>query len=133
MGLLGGHRPDITPVQVTAIAVAGVPIVSNLLAAYHVYSPSPEQLASLKAATGWAFGTAAALVLGDAGVRAARNVKDGRVEAAALVGGSAPPTGVPDELAPDLPLEEDLPTDAEEFAVEPESRHAAEDPARGGL
>lgn len=132
MGLLGGHRPDITPVQATAIAVAGVPIVSKLLAAYGVYTPSPLQLASLKDATGWAVGAAASLVLGDGIVRTARNVKDGRVEAAAMVAGSAPPQA-PEALAPDLPLEEELPTDAEEFAEEPESRRAAEDPARGGL
>lgn len=132
VGLFGGHRPDITPVQVTAIAVAGVPIVSKLLAAYGVFSPSPEQLASLKDATGWAVGTAASLVLGDGVVRAARNVKDGRVEQAALLAPIAP-TEAPPGLAPDLPLEEDLPSDEEEFADEPETRRLPEDPARGGL
>lgn len=133
MGLFSGHRPDITPAQVTALVVAGVPIVSKVLAAYGVYSPTPEQLGALSDASGWAVGAAAALVLGDAGVRAARNAKDARVEGAAFTFGGQPPVAPEAVLEPLEDVVEELPSDDEEFGHEPESRRLPEDPERGGL
>jgi hypothetical protein len=130
MGLLGGHRPDITPAQAAAVAAGGVPIVSKLAAAFGVWAPSAAQQAALADALTWGGVLAAALIVGDTGIRAARNAKDGRVESAAMAAG--PPPAPPAALAPDLPLEEELPSDAAEFA-EPDTRRAPEDPARGGL
>lgn len=74
MGVLNGDRPDITPAQI----VSGIPILSSLLAAFGVWNPTPEQQDALVATVGWA----AALVLGDAGLRVGRGIASAKRDAA---------------------------------------------------
>lgn len=109
MKMFGGHRPDLTPVQATALAVGGVPVVSNLLSAFGVFTPTPEQIDALTNAVNWGVPLAGLLLAGDAGIRAARNHADAKVQAAAVI--ATPPTPVE--------LDTDLPDDDEEFANQP--------------
>lgn len=67
------HRPDVTQAQLVAALVAGVPILSNLLAAFGVFAPSPQQQHALTEALTWAIPFAGLLIAGDAHLRAARN------------------------------------------------------------
>jgi hypothetical protein len=69
-----GNRPDITPAQI----VSAVPILCSLLAAFGVWTPTPDQKDALEATVGWA----AALVLGDAGLRVGRGLASAKKEAA---------------------------------------------------
>ena len=70
--VLGGIRPDLTPAQL----LSGVPVICALLASFGVWDPTEEQQQALEAAVLWA----AALVLGDAGLRAGRSLAHSRVE-----------------------------------------------------
>lgn len=69
MNWFKGNRPDITPAQI----IAGIPLIANFLAAYGVWSPSPEQQARLSDLLTWGF----VLIGADAAVRVGRNVADG--------------------------------------------------------
>lgn len=130
MGLLSGDRPDLTPAQLAAAASAGVPVLSNLTAAFGVWAPTVAQQAALSDAVTWGGVLAAALVVSDTGIRAARNAKDAKVQSMALAHGGEPQqASVKHEV--DLPFDEDLPDDDEEFGEEPESRMTADDPDRG--
>lgn len=82
-GIFRGPRPDITPAQVAA----AVPVVANLLNAFGVFTLNAQQTDSLQ--TTVAYGLA--LVAGDAVVRVGRNIKDARVEAAAVAMPGEPP------------------------------------------
>ena len=86
-GLTTGPRPDITPPQIVAMLVAGIPILAELLHAFGVYDISLEQQAALSNAVTWAGVFASALVGGDAILRVGRNLRSGQVEAALAAGG----------------------------------------------
>lgn len=88
MGVFQGPRPDITPAQL----LASVPVVCGLLAAFGVWSPTPEQEDALELAMGWAV----ALIFGDAGLRAARGFSTAKQEAVAkLPSPASPATALP--------------------------------------
>ena len=84
LNVFRGQRPDITPIQTAAIFVAGIPIVSNVLSAFDVFTMNAVQQDALGDALTWGGLLAAALVGGDAVIRVGRNVKDGNVEAAEM-------------------------------------------------
>lgn len=73
--IFGGNRPDITPAQVLAVVVVLVAVV--------VFKLSEAEALALG-------GLVLALLGGDAATRVGRNIKDGKVEAAALSGTDAP-------------------------------------------
>ena len=77
MGVFSGNRPDITPAQI----VSGIPVICSLLAAFGVWTPTNDEKDALTAATAWA----AALVLGDAGLRAGRNLASAKRDAAVTI------------------------------------------------
>jgi len=115
--ILTGQRPDITPAQL----VSGIPILAELLHSFGIYNLSAAQQNSLAHAATWAL----ALVAGDTILRVGRGVSAARVQSAGVAAGGAMPTlpamapnPTPPTDAP-LPQEEDLPTDAEEFASPP--------------
>jgi len=110
-----GARPDITPAQTTAIIAA----VAQFLRAFGIYDVSPEQQDALNVACGLLL----AVVLGDVGIRAARNSADAKRDVAALTAAPHPPMSDPpeDPEHDELMAEgEDLPGDAEEFAAQPD-------------
>lgn len=82
MGLFQGPRPDITPPQLVAMVIAGIPILATLLRAFGVYDLSVEQQKALNDAVTWAAVFAGALIGGDAVLRTGRNIRKGHVEAA---------------------------------------------------
>lgn len=87
-----GLRPDLTLAQLVGGLASGVPIVLTLLAAFGVFDPTAAQQVALDNATQWAVGFSVLLIGGDAVIRLGRNLKDGKVEAAALTGPTPPPT-----------------------------------------
>jgi hypothetical protein len=123
LNTLRGPRPDITPAQVTAIVAAA----AQFLRAFGIYDITPEQQEALNVASGLLL----AVVIGDVGIRAARNSADAKRDAAALAAPVAPPADAPvgPELAALLTGGEDLPTDEEEFAVDPDTRLTPDTPA----
>lgn len=126
MKIFEGTMPDVTPAQLIAILLGGVPVIATLLNSFGIYDLSPEQQDALTSTLQWAGVLAIGLFGADAGLRAARNNADARVKAAMLPGPSLPP-----ELpgaSRDLPLAPDddllgaqrdvtgeLPSDDEEF------------------
>jgi len=86
-GLTSGPRPDITPPQIVAMAVAGIPIAAQLLRAFGIYDLSVEGEQALSNAVTWAGVLAGSLIIGDAGLRTGRNLRRGQVEAALAAGG----------------------------------------------
>lgn len=97
-----GERPDITPAQIIATLVAGVPIIANLGYAFGVFAISVAQQDALTQAMTWGGILAGLLVGGDAGLRAARNAKDAKVDAAAV--SQVPAAETPDgSEIPDAP------------------------------
>jgi hypothetical protein len=66
-------RPAITPAQITAGIVAGVPIVANLLAAFGVFVVTPAEQHALTTAVEWAVPFGGLLILGDSHLRGKRN------------------------------------------------------------
>lgn len=116
MRIFGGLRPDITPAQVTGLLVAGVPILANLLAAFGIFHPTPEQQDALIQAAKWGGVGAGTLFLGDAHLRSSRARADAHVQAAAMV--TQQPAGEP-ALDPgvDIVPDTDLPSDATEFGA----------------
>ena len=81
-GLTSGPRPDITPPQIVATVVAGIPILAQFLRAFGVYDLDAEQTEALSNAVTWAGVLAGALIGGDALLRTGRNLRRGQVEAA---------------------------------------------------
>lgn len=76
LGPVQGKRPDITPAQIVGI----VPVLAALLSAFGVGDLNPEQKDALESAI-----TYSLVLLGaDAFIRIGRNVKDAKVEAAAI-------------------------------------------------
>jgi hypothetical protein len=88
-GLFKGPMPDITPPQIVAILVGGVPILAEFGRAFGLYSISLAQQAALSNAVTWAGVLAAALIGGDALLRTGRNLRSGKVEAVLAEGGEA--------------------------------------------
>lgn len=86
-----GLRPDLTLAQLVALVSGGVPVVLQLLVAFAVFDPDAAQTEALNTATQWLGLLAIGLFGGDAAIRFGRNLKDGKVEAAALTG-PTPPT-----------------------------------------
>lgn len=80
--LVKGQMPDITPPQIVAFVIAGIPVIATLLRAFGVFDLSVEQEKALSDALTWAGVFAAALIGGDAVVRTGRNIRKGNVEAA---------------------------------------------------
>jgi len=122
LSIFRGQRPDVTPAQAVALVVAGVPVVSNLLRAFGVYDPSPEQEKALGDAIQWGGITAVGLFAADAGVRAARNSADAKTYAAAVTSPTQPPDVVHDMPQPyeaETVSDNELPSDEEEFAAPP--------------
>jgi hypothetical protein len=76
------NRPSITPAQIVAVLIAGVPAIANLLAAFSVYTLNVAQQSALTEALTWAGAVAAVLIVSDAGLRSARNAADAPTEAA---------------------------------------------------
>jgi hypothetical protein len=108
MALTKGQMPDITPPQIVAMVVGGIPLVAELLRAFGIYDLNLEQQAALSNVVTWAGVLAAALIGGDALLRTGRNLRKGKVEAAEALpvpsyGGaqpSPPPSALPPAKAP---------------------------------
>lgn len=91
MNWIEGPRPDITPPQIVATVIAGIPIVASLLRAFGVYDLSIEQELALSDAVKWASVLAGVLISGDAILRTGRNLRKGQVEAALASGPDVTP------------------------------------------
>ena len=94
MKVFEGDKPDLTPAQVVAIVLAGVPMIATLLSAFEVYTLSEDQQAALSDALQWAILGAFGLFGADAGLRAARNNATARVTTAGLSNPQQPPDGL---------------------------------------
>lgn len=86
-------RPAITPAQLVAVLIAGVPAVAKLLAAFSVYTLTTVQQAALTDALTWLGVLAGLLVVSDAGLRSARNAADAKTAVATLQPANANPAG----------------------------------------
>lgn len=129
MSIIRGTKPDITPAQIVALLVAGVPVLSNLLFAFGIYTLSSVQADALTDTLMWGGAFAALLTFSDAAIRNGRNKRDGAVEAAAVMAQSAPPLTPITMVTGHMDMTgEALPTDREEFA-EPETRMAPDPPS----
>jgi hypothetical protein len=118
LNIFRGQRPDVTPAQVTAVLVAGVPAIATLLSAFGIAAVSPSQQEALSGALTWCAILAGLLIGGDATLRTARNVVDGKRDAAAMMVGSSGGTSAADSHDPEVDDAEhavSLPDD-EEFA-----------------
>jgi hypothetical protein len=118
LNIFRGQRPDVTPAQVAAVLVAGVPAIATLLSAFGIAAVSASQQDALSSALTWCAILAGLLIGGDATLRTARNVVDGKRDAAATMAGS---TGGPPAADSDDPEADDAEhavsvTDDEEFA-----------------
>src|SRR4051795_136153 len=118
MNVLRGQKPDITPAQLLAVVIAGVPVIATLLHVFGVYELTAEQQDALTKTIQWGGLMAISLFGADAGLRAARNHATGRIEAAratAAATPSAPPAarpargGAPPPPAPPPPPPPPLP------------------------
>lgn len=117
LNIFRGDRPDITPAMLAGIAVAGIPIVANLLRSFGVYDVSEDEQKALADAVQWGAVSAAAIIAGDSANRWGRNASDGKVQAAAL---AAP--AVPHDTA--LPVEGETGEDEDDeldWDVEPDA------------
>lgn len=85
--LVQGPMPDITPPQIVAILIGGIPIIAELLRAFGVYTLGVEQQDALSNVVAWAGVLAGSLIGGDALLRTGRNFRKGQVEAALAGGG----------------------------------------------
>jgi hypothetical protein len=125
MDIFRGQRPDVTPAQVAAVLVAGIPAIATLLSAFGVADVSQAQQDALSGALTWCAVLAGLLIGGDATLRTARNVADSRRHAAVVAASAGVPatTGVISE-DPDVDGVEAAMsvTDEEEFAS---AHHAA--------
>jgi hypothetical protein len=137
--LFRGQRPDVTPAQLAAVLVAGVPAVATLLSTFGIYELSQAQQDALAGVLTWSAVLAGLLIGGDATLRSARNVADAKRDVAALAGaaGAAAPVIAPADEEVDLAASGGLPSDEEEFAEETEiarlNGHKADDPDLVGV
>jgi hypothetical protein len=129
-----GKRPDVTPAQVAAVVVAGVPAIATLLSTFGIYELSNDQQDALAGVLTWSAVLAGLLIGSDATLRTARNMVDGKRDAAALASASAAaaPATPPLDDEVDIADSGGLPSDEEEFAYETElasvNGHKADDP-----
>lgn len=132
--IFSGKRPDVTPAQVAAVLVAGVPAIATLLSTFGIYALSNEQQDALAGVLTWSAVLAGLLIGSDATLRTARNVVDGKRDAAAFAVASAAalPTTPPIDDEVDIAASAGLPSDEEEFEYETElaglNGHKADDP-----
>jgi hypothetical protein len=131
MSIFKGQRPDITPAQVVATLVAGIPVVSNLLASFNVYHVSAVQQQALSDSVTWGGVVAGLLIGGDVAIRAARNHADAKVTAATVAaaadGSESSPVDDPADDEGGVPIAE-LPSDEEEAAAPPPDPDEPDDP-----
>jgi hypothetical protein len=138
MKIFQGTMPDVTPAQVIAVLLGGVPVIATLLHSFGIYDLTGEQQDALTKTLQWAGLLAVGLFGADAGLRAARNHADARVKSAMLPSTNQPPAlpgtsdaGVAVPLAPNddlrgtqAGLDSSLPSDDEEFdGVQPYDEH----------
>lgn len=84
MSIFRGDRPDITPAQIGGFLLGGVPVVAKLGQAFGLFELSEDQQQALSDAIQWGVIAAGAFIFGDAGLRASRNARDAKVEAATV-------------------------------------------------
>lgn len=77
------NRPAITPAQIIAVLIAGIPATAKLLEAFGVYSLTAPQQDALSGALTWLGVLAGVLIGADAALRAARNAAHAKVAVAA--------------------------------------------------
>lgn len=75
---LSENSPSVTLPQKISAIVAGIPILSNLTAAFGIWTPNDQQLDALEKAGAYSVFLAGILVAGDAGIRFARNQREGK-------------------------------------------------------
>jgi hypothetical protein len=83
--VVSGPKPAITPAQIAAGLVAGVPIIASLLSAFGVYTVSKPEQDALKQTVEWGVIFGGLLVGGDAHLRSARNKAEAAKHAAITV------------------------------------------------
>jgi hypothetical protein len=88
LDIFRGQRPDVTPAQVAAVLVAGVPAIATLLSAFGIADLTKEQQDALTTVLTWSAVLAGLLIGGDATLRTARNLVDGKRDAAAMLAGA---------------------------------------------
>jgi hypothetical protein len=87
LNIFRGRRPDVTPAQVAAVLVAGIPALATLLSAFGIADMTQEQQNALADSLTWCAILAGLLIGGDATVRTARNMADAKRDTAAWMGG----------------------------------------------
>jgi hypothetical protein len=121
-----GKRPDVTPAQVAAVLVAGLPAVATLLSTFGIYDLTGAQQDALSGVLTWSAVLAGLLIGGDATLRTTRNIVDAKRDTAAFAAGAAggmlAPEGLDDPEADDAEAA-GLVTDDEEFAAEAHPEH----------
>lgn len=117
-----GQRPDVTPVQVAAVFVAGIPAVATLLSTFGIYDLNREQQDALAGVLTWCAVLAGLLIGGDATLRTARNVVDAKRDTAAIAAGTSTPAE-PQDLEVDRAEVAIFVPDEEEFADEARPEH----------
>jgi hypothetical protein len=121
-----GRRPDITPAQVAAVLIAGVPAIATLLASFGVATLDRSQQDALTGAVTWCSVLAGLLIGGDATLRTARNVADARRDSAAMALGASQSPAAPDGVEdPEVDRLESVivVSDDEEFLAEDDGAH----------
>jgi hypothetical protein len=88
LNVFRGQRPDLTPAQVAAVLVAGIPAIATVLSAFGIADLSQAQQDALSDALTWCAVLAGLLIGGDATLRTARNVVDARRDTVAMTAGS---------------------------------------------
>lgn len=122
-----GQRPDVTPAQVAAVLVAGIPAVATLLSTFGVYALTGDQQNALAGVLTWSAVLGGLLIGGDATLRTARNVVDAKRDTAAFAAAAAA-GGVTPPAEPRDPEVEDIESaifvsDEVEFAGEADPEH----------
>lgn len=99
------RRPEVTKPQILATLIAGVPVVSNLLAAFGVYSVTPAEQHALTEAMTWGVVFGGLLAAADSHLRGKRNEAEATKAAAVTAAVLAPrPAGPHQPRATDPPL-----------------------------
>lgn len=76
------NQPSVTPAQIIAVLIAGIPAVAKLLAAFSVYTLTAAQQAAVGDALTWLGVVAGVLIAADTALRAARNRAHAQIESA---------------------------------------------------
>jgi hypothetical protein len=121
-----GQRPDVTPAQVAAVLVAGIPAVATLLSTFGIYDLNAGQQDALSGVLTWSAVLAGLLIGGDATLRTTRNVVDARRDTAAFAAGAAGgllPPAEPQDPEVDEAEAAIFVSDDVEFAAEADHEH----------